>query len=120
MSALLTLVKGFTGKPTHAPLTDVGIGAYTVGVVMLIVGFLGFEEDAMAKGALLAISGGLIVAVPTALTGLLDWADISKGSAARKLANYHLVVMLTATVLFAVTWVLQRPGYIDGEVTSRA
>ncbi|HEV7805621.1 MAG TPA: DUF2231 domain-containing protein [Solirubrobacteraceae bacterium] len=117
MNALLTLVKGFAGKPSHAPLTDVSIGAYTVGVLMLVVGACGFEEEAMAEGSLLAISGGLLVAVPTSLTGLLDWADIAKGSAARTIANFHLLVMLTATALFAATWVLQRPGYLDGEVT---
>jgi len=114
---MITLIKGFAGKPSHAPLTDVSIGAYTVGVLMLIVGYLGFEEQAMAKGSLLAIAGGLIVALPTSLTGLLDWADLSKGSNARKLANYHLVVMLLATATFAVTFVLQRPGYIDSEIT---
>lgn len=117
MSALLTLVKGFTGKPSHAPLTDVSIGAYTVGVLMLIAGYCGLEQEAMSQGALLAISGGLIVAIPTALTGLLDWADISRGTRARTLANYHLMVMLTATVAFAATWVLQRPGYLDHTVT---
>ena len=117
MSALLTLVKGFAGKPSHAPLTDVSIGAYTVGVLMLIAGYAGFEEEAMAKGSLLAIGGGLLVALPTSLTGLLDWADLSKGSRARTLANYHLVVMLLATATFAATFVLQRPGYLDGEVT---
>lgn len=117
MSALLTLVKGFAGKPSHAPLTDVSIGAYTVGVLMLIAGYAGLEEEAMAKGALLAIGGGLLVAVPTSLTGLLDWADLSKGSRARTLANYHLVVMLLATATFAATFVLQRPGYLDSEVT---
>ena len=58
-----------------------------------------------------------IVAIPTSLTGLLDWADLSKGSRARTLANYHLTVMILATASFAVTWVLQRPGYLDGEVT---
>ena len=117
MSALLTLVKGFAGKPSHAPLTDVSIGAYTVGVLMLIAGYAGLEEEAMAKGALLAIGGGLLVAIPTSLTGLLDWADLSKGSRARTLANYHLVVMLLATATFAATFVLQRPGYLDSEVT---
>jgi len=70
---MITLIKGFAGKPSHAPLTDVSIGAYTVGVLMLIAGFCGLEEEAMAKGSLLAISGGLLVAVPTSLTGLLDW-----------------------------------------------
>jgi uncharacterized membrane protein len=113
---MMTLVKGFAGKPSHAPLTDVSIGAYTVGVLMLIAGFCGLEQEAMAKGSLLAISGGLIVAIPTSLTGLLDWADLSKGSNARKLANFHLVVMVLATATFAVTWVLQRPGYVDSEI----
>jgi uncharacterized membrane protein len=114
---LMSLIKGFTGKPSHAPLTDVSIGAYTIGVAMLIAGALGFEEQAMATGALLAISGGLIVAVPTSLTGLLDYLDIAKGSAARKLGLYHLLVMVTATTLFIATWLAQRPGYDDGEVT---
>ncbi len=115
---MLTLIKGFAGKPSHAPLTDVSIGAYTVGVLMLIAGFCGLEEEAMAKGSLLAISGGLLVAVPTTLTGLLDWADLSKGSRARTLANYHLSVMVLATLSFVATWLLQRPGYIDSEVTT--
>ena len=118
MNALLALIKGFPGKPSHAPLTDVSVGAYTVGVAMLVVGAFGFEEGAMATGALLAISGGLIVAVPTSLTGLLDYLDIAKGSAARKLGLYHLLVMVTATTLFIATWLAQRPGYDDGEVTA--
>ena len=72
----------------------------------------------MSTGALLAISGGLIVALPTSLTGLLDYFDIPKRTPARKLAVYHLLVMLTATATFAATWLAQRPGYDDGEVTS--
>ena len=115
---LMSLVKGFTGKPSHAPLTDVSVGAYTIGVAMLVVGAFGLEEEAMAKGALLAISGGLIVAIPTSLTGLLDYLDLPKASAARKLGLYHLLVMVTATALFAATWLAQRPGYLDGEVTA--
>lgn len=118
MSLLLTLVKGFPGKPSHAPLTDVSVGAYTVGVAMLIAGAAGLEEEAMAKGALLAISGGLIVAIPTALTGLLDYFDLPKRGPARTLATYHRFVMLTATAVFAGTWLAQRPGYLDGDVTT--
>ena len=118
MSMLLTLIKGFSGKPSHAPLTDVSVGAYTVGVAMLVAGASGLEEEAMAKGALLAISGGLIVAIPTTLTGLLDYFDLRKGSRARMLATYHLVVMILATALFAATWLAQRQGYLDGDVTA--
>jgi len=118
MSVLISLVKGFAGKPSHPPLTDVSIGAYSVGVAMLVAGAAGVEQQAMAKGALLAISGGLIVAIPTTLTGLLDYFDLPKRTAPRTLATYHLFVMLAATALFAATWVVQRPGYLDGEITT--
>jgi uncharacterized membrane protein len=112
----IDLVKGWAGKPSHPPLTDASIGAYTVGVVMLVLGALGVEEEQMAHGALLAISGGLILAAPTAITGLLDWLDIPKGTPSKTVATVHLVTMVSATVLFALTWIAQRPGYNDGDV----
>ena len=115
----ITLLKGFAGKPSHPPLTDVSIGAYTVGVAMLVAGAAGLEQQAMAQGALLAISGGLIVAIPTALTGLLDYLDLPERTPARTLATYHLFIMLAATVLFVATWAAaQRPGYLEGEITT--
>jgi len=112
----LGLIKGWAGKPSHPPLTDASIGAYTVGVVMLVLGALGVEEEQMAHGSLLAISGGLVLALPTALTGLLDWLDIPKGTPARTVATVHLFTMLSATVVFALTWIAQRPGYNDDEI----
>jgi uncharacterized membrane protein len=108
------------GKPLHPPLTDASIGAYTAGAVMLVLGALGVEEEQMAHGALLAISFGLIVAAPTALTGLLDWLDMPKGTPARTVATIHLWVMVTATVLFALTWVAQLGGYKEDEVRGLA
>jgi uncharacterized membrane protein len=115
MGALLRLIKA-PGKPLHPPLTDVSIGAYTAGVAMLVAGAVGLQEEQMAHGALIAISVGLIVALPTATTGLLDWLDIPKGRPARTTATIHLFVMLAATVLFALTWLAQRPGYNADEV----
>jgi uncharacterized membrane protein len=108
------------GKPLHPPLTDASIGSYTAGVAMLVLGALGVEEEQMAHGALLAISFGLILAAPTALTGLLDWLDIPKGTPARTIATIHLVVMVAATVVFASTWLAQLDGYNDDEVRGPA
>jgi uncharacterized membrane protein len=116
----IDLVKGSPGKPLHPPLTDASIGAYTVGVAMLLAGALGLQEEQMAHGSLLAISFGLILAAPTAITGLLDWLDLPKDTPARSAATIHLFVMVTATVLFAVTWLLQRPGYNEDEVRTLA
>jgi uncharacterized membrane protein len=117
---LLRLVKGSPGKPLHPPLTDASIGAYTVGFAALIAGKAGLETPEMAHAALIAISFGLIVAAPTAITGLLDWLDLPKGSPARTTATIHLFVMVAATVLFALTWLAQRPGYNDDEVRTLA
>jgi uncharacterized membrane protein len=120
MKPLVRLIKGWPGKPSHPPLTDAGIGAYTVGVAMLVLGALGVEEEQMAHGALLAIGGGLALALPTALTGLLDWLDIPKGTPARTTATVHLLVMLTATVVFALAFVAQLDGYDGGQVETLA
>ena len=116
MSRLIELVKGWPGKPSHPPLTDASIGAYTVGVAMLVLGALGVEEEQMAHGALLAIGGGLALALPTALTGLLDWFDIPNGTPASTTATIHLLTMLTATVVFALTFVAHLDGYDDGQI----
>ena len=113
---LIGLVKGWPGKPSHPPLTDASIGAYTVGVAMLVLGALGVEEEPMAHGSLLAIGGGLALALPTALTGLLDWLDIPKGTPARTTATVHLFTMLSATLLFAVAFIGQLDGYEHGQV----
>ena len=120
MTSLLRLVKGSPGKPLHPPLTDASIGAYTVGVAALIAGEAGLQTPEMSHAALIAISFGLILAAPTAITGLLDWLDIPKGTPARTTATIHLIVMVAATVLFALTWLAQRPGYNDDEVRTLA
>jgi uncharacterized membrane protein len=116
MTRLIGLIKGWPGKPSHPPLTDASIGAYSVGVAMLVLGALGLEEEQMAHGSLLAIGGGLALALPTALTGLLDWLDIPKGTPARTIATVHLFTMLSATALFAVAFVGQLDGYDHGRV----
>src|SRR6059058_776291 len=104
------------GKPLHPPLTDASIGAYTAGVAALIAGRAGLQTPQMAHAALIAISFGLVLAAPTAITGLLDWLDIPKETPARTTATIHLVIMVTTTVLFALTWLAQRPGYNHGEI----
>src|ERR687886_993100 len=116
MTRLLDLVRGWPGKPSHPPLTDASIGAYTVGVAMLVAGKLGLEEHQMAHGALLALSGGLALAAPTAITGLLDWLALEKGTPRRTVATVHLLTMVTATLVFAGAWLAQRPGYLDGRI----
>jgi uncharacterized membrane protein len=118
--ALLRRLKGYPGHPSHPPLTDVSIGAYTIAVALLVLGALGFEEPAMARGALLALSAGLLLAPPTVLTGLLDWRDLPSGTPKRRLASLHFGTMLAATAVFALSWFPGRAGYQDGRVHAAA
>ncbi len=117
---LIDLIKGFPGKPSHPPLTDASIGTYTAGSLMLLLGTLGVQERQMAHGALLAISLGLILAVPTAVTGLLDWFSLPKATPTRKVATIHLFTMVAATVAFALTWLAHLGGYDEGRVENVA
>jgi uncharacterized membrane protein len=114
------VLKGSPGKPLHPPLTDASIGAYTLGVAALIAGAVGLQPPQMAHAALIAISFGLLLAAPTAITGLLDWFDIPRDTPAYTTATIHLVVMVATTVLFLLTWLAQRPGYNEEEVRTLA
>ncbi len=115
-----TLLQGLPGKPSHPPLTDASIGAYTVAVVMLVAGALGLEEEQMAHGALLALSFGLLLAAPTALSGLADWVRLPKQTPVRRVATVHLISMVAATLLFGATWIAQLDGYRDDQVETLA
>jgi len=91
-------VRGFLGKPSHPPLTDASIGAYTVGAVKLVLGAPGIEEERIAHW-LLAIAAGLALALPMALTGLLDGLESPRGPTKAVAAGQVQRSQLLASVL---------------------
>jgi nitrite reductase/ring-hydroxylating ferredoxin subunit/uncharacterized membrane protein len=70
------------GHPLHPPLTDVPLGAWTVGLLLDVVGA---EEHADA-----AMTIGTLAAVPTALAGAADWSDTD--SPARRVGLVHALL----------------------------
>ena len=119
MSRLLELLRALRRDPLHDALAAL-VGAYTVGVAMLLLGALGVAEEQMTYGALLAVGAGLCLTVPTALAAVFDYWDLPKGTPARTAATLHLLVMVLATALFALTFALQLEGYRSDEVTTGA
>ena len=117
---MVGLVKGLAGKPAHPPLTDVGIGAYTAGVAMLVAGAAGFQPAVMATASVITIGIGLIAAIPTIITGLVDLFGIPADAPARTLGWWHLTLMSSATGMFAGTFRLQLAGYSDGKIIASA
>ena len=118
MSGMGTLIHGPKGHPLHPPLTDAAIGAYTVAAVLMVVGALGFMEDATGKGAWLALLVGLAASTASALTGVADLLTIDRDSPTFRTALYHGLVMSGGTVLFVLAAIFQYDGFHDGRVTS--
>lgn len=112
------LWRGLPGHPIHPPLTDATIGTYTFATVMAVLDVLGIAEQNAAKAWWLALVVGLILTVPTALTGFADWLTITWGTPMWRTATLHLSAMVSATVLFGLAALVGHGPYEDGDVTA--
>lgn len=105
------LYRGTPGHPLHPPLTDATIGIYTFATVAAVLSKVGIAEKEAAQGWALALIVGLIVSVPTALTGFADWIRIRRGTPLFRTATAHMIAMLIATAFFLIAI---GAGYSDG------
>jgi uncharacterized membrane protein len=129
-------IRGWTGKPTHPPLTDFPIVAYIIAAVCDVVSVVasgnapegGVDPVAhdffMAGTIVMAI--GFIVSLGTALTGFFDWwkgvpRDRKSGPIGRaqhtqvwRTVNWHAVVMLTVTAIVIVDLIVRYAQLNDG------
>jgi uncharacterized membrane protein len=114
----LVLIRGLPGHPLHPPLTDATIGMYVLAAGLAIIGYAGAIKPTAATAMWLALIGGLIVSVPTAVTGRVDWLSIEWGSVRWRTATLHLTAMISAVALFALAAWQQHHGYQHGNVTT--
>jgi len=112
------LWRGTPGHPLHPPLTDATIGIYTLATIAAVLSTLGIAEEAAAKSWALALVIGLVVNIPTAATGTLDWLKIAKGTPLRRTATTHFVVMEIVAVLFLIAAIVGYSDGMDGVVAS--
>lgn len=108
-------LRGWSGKPTHPPLTDLPIAAYVFAAASDVIAVLGREEpwarDFFRAGTFLFI-GCAAVSVLAALTGFWDWLrSTEKGTQARRTANTHAWTMIAVTVLALVDIALRLDVY---------
>lgn len=100
-------LRGFAGKPSHPPLTDIPIGAYVLVAVFDAVSYVAGAGSSAARELFVAgtyvIIAGAAVSLLTALTGFWDWLRSTEpGTQARRTANWHMTVMLAVTsIVFA-------------------
>jgi len=112
------LVHGLPGHPLHPPLTDATIGMFVLATGLAIIGKAGAITEQAGPAMWLALIGGLIVAVPTAASGMADWLVLPWGSERWRTATWHMTANVTAVVLFALAAWRQHPGYRHGDVTT--
>lgn len=115
---VINLLRGFRGHPSHPPLTDASVGAYTAGSLLIFAGWFGFMEDKLVWGGFLSIGVGLLLAIPTILTGLADYLRIPRGTAMRRTANFHWLIMSCATAAYLGADVMLQGGLSAGEISS--
>ena len=114
------LWRGLPGHPIHPPLTDATIGTYTFATVAGLAEVTGITQKSGAYGWWIALVFGLIITVPTALTGLAEWLTIERGTQLWKTATTHLIAMVSATVFFALAALLGHAKYRHGHVSDAA
>jgi uncharacterized membrane protein len=108
-------LRGWSGKPTHPPLTDFPVAAYVIAAVFDIVASLGrhqeWARDFFRAGTYVFVAGAAI-SVLAALTGFWDWLRSTEpGTQARRTANVHACTMVTVTVLALIDIALRLNVY---------
>ena len=115
--------RGFSGKPSHPPLTDIPTAAYAFVAVFDVLSLVlhdGHSELGLElyRAATWVLLGGAAVSVLTALTGFLDWLRTPRGTELRRTANAHAVTMLVVTALVLINLALRLTSYDDDQHTA--
>jgi nitrite reductase/ring-hydroxylating ferredoxin subunit/uncharacterized membrane protein len=92
------------GHPVHPLLTDIPIGAWTSGVTLDL---LGGEASRSAADRLIGL--GVLAAIPTAVTGLSDLADVTTREE-RTVGVAHALGNVAMIVMFGLSYALRRKG----------
>ncbi len=93
--------------PLHPILTDIPIGAWTIGILLeLIALILAVPNLGLAAG--ITIGFGVLAALATIFTGLMDWMDVDPPEKA--VGAVHGLVNLLATLLFLIAFALLWAG----------
>ncbi len=92
------------GHPVHPALTDLPIGFWTTAFFLDLFGGKGGRRAARRFVGL-----GVVFALPTAATGLADWADTGGGT--RHIGMTHGLINTTALTLYALSWRARRRSH---------
>lgn len=95
-----------TGIPLHGILTDAPFGAWWMAQFLDL-----FPEAGTRRAARRLVGVGLLMAVPTALTGLGEWALADRGT--RRVGILHATTNGVGILIFLCSWVARVRGRDD-------
>jgi uncharacterized membrane protein len=128
-------VRGWAGKPTHPPLTDLPVAAYVFVAAFDVISYFaargkeGYEISSLAHDSFVAgtyvIMAGAAFSLLAALTGFWDWwkgidrdpagwLGRAKHTQVWRTINTHATIMLTVTAIVLVDIVVRVAQYGDG------
>ncbi|MBD0330974.1 MAG: Rieske (2Fe-2S) protein [Thermoleophilia bacterium] len=94
------------GHALHPFLTDLPIGTWTSATLLDLIG----GEDS-ERAAERLIGAGLLASLPTAVTGLTEWADTeTSDTSVRRVGVVHAAANVAAVALFAASLAARRRG----------
>ena len=93
------------GDPLHAALTDVPVGAWTAAMAFDVLDLIGTRRE-FAAAADASIAIGLAGAACAAAAGVTDWSDVEPP--ARRIGLIHGLLNISATTLFATSFILRK------------
>ena len=104
------------GHPLHPALVHFPIGLFILSLVLDLTSYFGSQGNETVQAAYYAMALGLAGGVLAAIPGFVDWSDIRLDHPAKKTANTHMALNLTAIALFGIN-LLVRMGQMDASET---
>jgi uncharacterized membrane protein len=106
------------GHPSHPLFVHFPIAFYSAILAFDILSRFTPSPGLVLAGSYLFL-GAFVATVMLLITGLTDWASMVRGSSKRRLATRHMLLQLTASAFFIVTFVIRWPdrGIAEAETT---
>ena len=105
------------GHPLHPALVHFPIGFFLLSLVLDVASFTGRVSQDLFRASLYAMAAGVGSGLLAALPGLADRSDIRQDHPARKTANIHMTINLTAIGLFGIN-LFVRAGQLNQPETT--
>jgi uncharacterized membrane protein len=90
------------GHPLHPIFVTIPIGLWCFSPICDLVYHAGWGDDSWKKAALYCLAGGIVGAVPTFITGLIDYS-LCRTRAAARVAKFHLTFNIIVTILMILS-----------------